>query len=91
MTSILIDGVPPPGYCACGRLLHYSNAETRRQVQSLVNLLGPLIKVNTPYGSWLVPRHYIGLHGIVARELPEVAERLGFARAASSEGGVRSD
>lgn len=61
--------------CACGKPLHYSNPETQRQVQSLVDELGATIRVRGSNGRvWLVPRHYLALHGLKARELPE----LGF-------------
>jgi hypothetical protein len=28
--------------------------------------------------TWMVPRHYIALHGLVAAKLPELARTLGF-------------
>jgi hypothetical protein len=66
--------------CACGRPLHYQDPETEARVRFLIGLLGTDIRVNTPYGSWLVPRHYIALHGIVAAQLADVARAYGFPR-----------
>ena len=60
--------------CACGRPLHYANAHHRRWVEHLIADLGPDVKVTVGERSWMVPRHYIALHGIKARELPS----LGF-------------
>jgi hypothetical protein len=42
----------------------------------MVDSLGANIAVATPAGRWLVPRHYIALHGVRAAEV----ERLGFVR-----------
>lgn len=56
--------------CACGKPLHYSDPEIQAQVQHLVDRLGPLLLVRSGARSWMVPRHFIALHGLVARELP---------------------
>lgn len=56
--------------CACGRPLHYSDPEIRRMVQEFVNELGEEVKVVVGNRSWMVPRHYIALHGLKAQELP---------------------
>lgn len=60
--------------CHCGRPLHYSDPEIERKVRTLIDQLGPTIKVTTPRGSWLVPRHYIALHGLKGAEV----HMLGF-------------
>ncbi len=62
--------------CACGRPLHYSDPKMQRIVQSLVDDLGPDVEVTVGEQSWLVPRHYVALHGIRGWELPT----LGFPR-----------
>ncbi len=60
--------------CACGRPLHYSDPRVEALVRDLVARLGPTMPVSTGGRTWLVPRHYIALHGLNADELP----RLGF-------------
>jgi hypothetical protein len=40
------------------------------QVNALVAQLGKDVPITTPDGTWLVPRHYIALHGVRADELP---------------------
>jgi hypothetical protein len=60
--------------CPCGEPLHYSDPSSYRAVQDLVDQLGPLTRVTVEDRTWLVPRHYIGLHGLKASELPS----LGF-------------
>jgi hypothetical protein len=53
-----------PQLCHCGKLLHYSDNAIRRDVESLIRQLGERVTVTLPDGrSWLVPRHYIALHG----------------------------
>lgn len=64
--------------CACGKPLHYTNPATQATIEMLVELLGPDIQVTTPKGTWLVPRHYIALHGVKSSELPGLAIRLGL-------------
>ena len=69
--------------CGCGRPLHYSNQAIRALVQELVAELGPDVTVTTPAGTWLVPRHYLALHGLAAGELPRLAAALGFPAVAA--------
>jgi hypothetical protein len=68
--------------CACGRLFHYSDPITQATVETCVHMLGSTIAVTTPSGTWLVPRHYIALHGFSAYELPSLAAAFGWTRAA---------
>ncbi len=68
--------------CPCGLPLHYDSPALRRAVERLVRELGPTIPIHTPYGSWAVPRHFILLHGLLARDLPALAAKYGFARIA---------
>jgi hypothetical protein len=84
--------VPPPhpeskkGLCACGRPLHYTDPDIQAAVQQLIDRKGEMVQVRVGDRCWLVQRHHIALHGLKARELPN----LGFpeitgreARAAS--------
>ena len=65
--------------CACGRPLHYSDRRIQMLIESMIRELGPTVKVAVlGHGAWLVPRHYIALHGIRAAELPELALTHGF-------------
>lgn len=67
--------------CACGEPLHYSSAEMRELVDSMIELAGgdPLIEVVTGGKRWRVPRHYIALHGVPPSwEMPALALRHGF-------------
>jgi len=68
--------------CACGRPLHYANANHRRWVEAQILLLGTYVKVTVEGRSWMVPRHYIALHGLKAVELPT----LGFPEVTALEG-----
>jgi hypothetical protein len=45
-----------------------------------VDELGETIRVGTPWGTWLVPRHYVALHGIKAFEVPSLAIVNGWER-----------
>ena len=66
--------------CPCGQPLHYSNRRTREFVEDLIADLGPTVRVIIPQGTYLVPRHYIALHGLKAWELPALAVHFGWAR-----------
>jgi hypothetical protein len=58
--------------CACGKPLHYESEIIHKMVQKLVDELGENIRVTFGIRTWLVPRHYIALHGI---DLNQVLER----------------
>jgi hypothetical protein len=60
--------------CPCGQPLHYTNPLAERFVRDMVARLGPTIPVTVEGRTWLVPRHYIALHGLRAADLPH----LGF-------------
>jgi len=60
--------------CHCGRPLHYRNPGIRQIVEHEIRLHGPLVRVNVNDRVWLVPRHYIALHGLRADQIG----RLGF-------------
>lgn len=66
--------------CHCGRPLHYQSASAEALVTTIVNTLGPHIVVSDSSGRrFLVPRHYIALHGLRQSELAT----LGFAEVTS--------
>ena len=61
--------------CHCGRPLHYNSSDIKAVVSAMVAEKGPRIEVTGPDGrKWLVPRHYIALHGLKPEDLPN----LGF-------------
>ena len=61
---------PPEERCHCGRLLHYSDAGIRAYVEDMIARLGPTVPVKNAAGrSFLVPRHFIALHGLKEAEL----------------------
>lgn len=72
--------------CACGRPLHYTSQANRAMVERLVADLGECLKVTVGPRSWMVPRHYLALHGIRAADLPQLAKRLGFEEVLAPEG-----
>jgi hypothetical protein len=55
--------------CFCGQPLHYADPVNQAAVQTLVDLLGERVRVTSGGRSWLVPRHYIALHGLRQGEL----------------------
>lgn len=62
--------------CVCGRPLHYTDRNAERWVSDLVDALGPDIEVVSEGRTWMVPRHYIALHGLKTGELPRSGFRL---------------
>lgn len=61
--------------CHCGEPLHYRDEKTRTLVENIIAARGPTVPVQAAGIIYIVPRHYIALHGIKAAELPT----LGFA------------
>jgi len=61
--------------CACGKPLHYRDPELRRQVQRLVDELGPEIEVVHLGRRYLVQRHYLALHGLAGDRLELLADQ----------------
>ena len=74
MPRTLIDPQDGGAFCHCGRPLHYSTPAVRERVEHLIWLHGPFVDVTVEGRTWRVQRHYLALHGLKARELPE----LGF-------------
>ena len=70
----------PTGGCLYCNAEH--TAEQRGMVALISTLYGHLIRVETPDGQWLVPREYISLHGLVAFELPLLAELYDWTKVA---------
>jgi len=66
--------------CCCGRPLHYMSEASEAAVSEMVALLGPTVPVVVAGQAYEVPRHYIALHGLAARDLPQLAVRYGWAR-----------
>ncbi len=63
-----------PPLCHCGRPMHYPDPSIQCAVERLIGILGEDIIVTIGPRSWLVPRHYVALHGLKGAEL----EFLGF-------------
>ena len=66
--------------CACGKPLHYRSAATEQMVRELIASCGDYVVVHYAWRCWRVPRHYIALHGLRARDLPS----LGFEEVSST-------
>lgn len=50
--------------CPCGRPLHYPDVASATAVRRLVALFGEHIMVTIGARRWMVPRHFIALHGL---------------------------
>lgn len=57
--------------CHCGKPLHYDNYDIKEAVEDLISFKGEYVKVRSicTEKTYLVPRHYIALHGIKERLL----------------------
>jgi hypothetical protein len=55
--------------CHCGSPLHYTQQGLENYIQAMVDELGEMIRVTVDGRTWLVPRHYIALHGLRASEI----------------------
>jgi hypothetical protein len=64
--------------CPCGEV-HELSAAVRAAYEKATTGLPSSVPVETPAGTWLVPRIYIAVHGLKADELPALARRHGFA------------
>jgi hypothetical protein len=65
--------------CACGHPLHYTDPELQEVVEQQIAQLGESIRIALPSGrKFMVPRHFIALHGVKGYELPGVAALYGF-------------
>ena len=61
--------------CHCGLPLHYKSKRMENIMCRLVKEQGRLVPVTVGKRTWLVPRHYIALHGIKG----DTIHTLGFA------------
>ena len=64
--------------CGCGKPLHYSDLHIREVVQHFVDKLGECVEVAVNGRRWLIPRHFLALHGLKAARIAEIAARYGF-------------
>lgn len=57
--------------CACGKPLHYSNPRLHAMIEQLIGAKGENILVRRVEDNraWMVPRHYIALHGLKSEDL----------------------
>lgn len=74
-----------PELCACGEPLHYRSADAKAVMEKIIAEVGDVILVSTGKGNWEVPRHFIALHGIAAKDMPALAIRYGFKEVKKSE------
>ena len=63
--------------CVCGAE-HSWPTETSEIIQGQIARFGECTTITTPEGSWKVPRVYIAAHGLIAAELPLIADVYGF-------------
>jgi hypothetical protein len=65
-----------PGFCQCGRPLHYSDQSIKNMVDKIIaSADGPFVDIHVIGGpTYRVQRHFIALHGFS----PELAEERGF-------------
>ena len=64
--------------CGCGEPLHYRSKHIQEVVQRLVDHLGECVEVRIGDRGWLVPIHFLALHGLKAAKIEEVAAKYGF-------------
>ncbi len=60
--------------CHCGKPLHYQSPEVQALVEKTIASLGENVVVTVQGRSWVVPRHYIALHGLASDQV----SKLGF-------------
>lgn len=60
--------------CHCGKSLHYTNPETQKLIEKIIEEKGEFVVVQVGQRKFNVQRHYIALHGLRAQQLPD----LGF-------------
>jgi len=54
----------------CGQPLHYTNPVIEQIMRESIAKYGPNIHVTCDGRTWLVPRHYLALHGVRGADLP---------------------
>jgi hypothetical protein len=70
------------GLCHCGKPLHYKNPSIEQRVLKLIDELGEFSQVTARGRTWLVPRHYLALHGLNLSKI----EGLGFTELPARRG-----
>jgi hypothetical protein len=68
------DSITREKLCFCGQPLHYRDPAIELMVSRMVRDFGERVRVSVGARTWLVPRHYIALHGLKTEDVP----RLGF-------------
>lgn len=64
--------------CPCGQPLHYPNPKAQRMVERMIGAHGVTILVQVQSRGYMVPRHWIALHGLKVREIPILAKKYGW-------------
>jgi hypothetical protein len=64
--------------CPCGVDHSLSSRDAYTYVSRLVARLGPTTIVSTKEGAWKVPRIWIGIHGLKAEKLQELAKQYSW-------------
>lgn len=64
--------------CLCGQPLHYSDPKLQRMTERMIGAYGVNVKVQIAGRAYMVPRHWIALHGLKAREVPVLAKKYGW-------------
>jgi hypothetical protein len=65
--------------CHCGQPVHYTDPAARRFVELMIETCGPTVRVTVEGRTFLVPRHYLALHGLEGSDVPS----LGFSEVKS--------
>ena len=55
--------------CHCGKPLHYTDMVIKSMVEVLIEELGEFVPIHARGKTWIVPRHYIALHGVSAQTI----------------------
>lgn len=66
--------------CSCGQPLHYTRPDMQAIVERLIGELGPNVCVQIGIDAYMVPRHFIALHGLKAWELSDLALKYGWEK-----------
>lgn len=72
--------------CPCGRPLHYRSERVRVIVEYLVRAQGTHVRVALGDRAWLIPRHFLALHGLEFRSLPGTFARVYGFRSIEPDG-----
>jgi len=60
--------------CHCGKPLHYTDKSLQDHIEEMCSRLGDRMEVEVSGRRFLVPRHYIALHGLKGADVAS----LGF-------------